>query len=579
MDPGVYALKSDNSGIVVGGNFSSAGGVLASNICRWDGTAWSTIGPGLLGPVLSLAMHPQLGLCAGGGTSFYDNPYIAHWDGVSWSYFPGLPLGLNNGITTLFVYQGDLYSSGPYAYFPLARWDGTDWRRVEGPFYPTFFPWLQPFAERNGKLLLAGRLNNVMSPPPDAGSAHYGIAEFDGQQWRILGAGLHGSEVVRSLAVLGDDVIAGGHFSREVHVPGNNELVARWNGQIWSPLDGGHAFYCSSCATLALATDSSSRIYLGGSFNPLYVVGTNWWTPDGAPVGVRAITTDSAYVYAGGDFGILRWDGTNWLPPGGGIFGTVYSLAARGSELFAGGNFTNAGGLTITNIARWDGANWQSLGAGLSDSVYALAFRGANLIAGGAFTNAGEVPLACIGSWDGMRWTSLGSGLTDGLATDFNFHPVQTAVNALSVSPEGLIYAAGNFTNADFKAANFIAYWDGGSWEPLGSGLDQVAYALASKGEDLYVGGDFAHAGGKPSSRIALWHGDASLLRPRLHVETSNGQAVVSWSTSATGFVLEASQELLSGSWSEISSTVAGGENRATNSMTGSSRFYRLHKQ
>ena len=64
-------------------------------------------------------------------------------------------------------------------------------------------------------------------------------------------------------------------------------------------------------------------------------------------------------------------------------------------------------------------------------------------------------------------------------------------------------------------AANYIARWDGGEWQPLGSGLDDWAIALAA-GVDgsLYVGGAFTAAGGKPSSRIARWTG--AILRPAI---------------------------------------------------------------
>jgi hypothetical protein len=93
--------------------------------------------------------------------------------------------------------------------------------------------------------------------------------------------------------------------------------------------------------------------------------------------------------YAGGVLvsGIAKWDGTSWSALSG-PFATgvgsglgVYSLAVfddgTGPALYAGGDFTTAGGVTVNNIARWDGSSWSALsgpsGTGIDDTVYALA--------------------------------------------------------------------------------------------------------------------------------------------------------------------------------------------------------------
>jgi len=45
--------------------------------------------------------------------------------------------------------------------------------------------------------------------------------------------------------------------------------------------------------------------------------------------------------------------------------GTVFALATMGNNLYAGGSFTNMGGVPATRIAKWDGANWSALGTGV----------------------------------------------------------------------------------------------------------------------------------------------------------------------------------------------------------------------
>src|SRR5262249_22910409 len=115
--------------------------------------------------------------------------------------------------------------------------------------------------------------------------------------------------------------------------------------------------------------------------------------PDGQ-VGA-AVVDGSGNLYIGGDFivafdvganGIAKLDGTRWSALGSGLTGsspnvpTVWALAVVGSNLYAGGNFTNAGGVAATNIAKWNGSSWSALGSGMAGgSVYALAASGSDL--------------------------------------------------------------------------------------------------------------------------------------------------------------------------------------------------------
>jgi len=45
--------------------------------------------------------------------------------------------------------------------------------------------------------------------------------------------------------------------------------------------------------------------------------------------------------------------------------------------------------------------------------------------------------------------------------------------------------------------------WDGTSWTEVGSTTDRTIYALATLGDELYVGGVFSVAGGKASGNLA----------------------------------------------------------------------------
>ena len=124
-----------NGDLVAGGAFTSAGGVTASRIARWDGTSWSALGSGTNGVVNALRTLPNGDLVAcgqftlAGGVS--GTTGIARWDGTSWS---ALGVGMNNwvyAVTTLpngdLVAGGDFTSAGGVSASSIARWDGTSW--------------------------------------------------------------------------------------------------------------------------------------------------------------------------------------------------------------------------------------------------------------------------------------------------------------------------------------------------------------------------------------------------------------------------------------------------------------------
>lgn len=136
---------------------------------------------------------------------------------------------------------------------------------------------------------------------------------------------------------------------------------------------------------------------------------------------------------------------STYLAMGAGLNDTVYALTpwdrdADGEdfeeELVAGGAFTASGGTTLNRIASW-GPGWGALGTGMNDEVRVLAQfiddecaipTIPNLYAGGDFTNAGGTPAqriaqyqfnAFLGDWE---WLALGTGSTDTVLALQNFN-------------------------------------------------------------------------------------------------------------------------------------------------------------
>jgi hypothetical protein len=248
-------------------------------------------------------------------------------------------------------------------------------------------------------------------------------------------------------------------------------------------------------------------------FAPLAAPGDESWADNfvlpGTRGAVSALALDgNGKLYAGGEFTtaggvsanrIAMWDGSSWSALGSGMNSYVSALALDGSgRLYAGGWFTTAGGVSANFIAIWDGSSWSALGSGMNGRVFALALDGSGkLYAGGWFTTAGGVSANHIAMWDGSSWSALGSGMG---GTDY------TDVYTLALDGSGKLYAGGYFTTAGSVSANSIAIWDGNNWSALGSGVDGDVHALALEGSGkLYAGGGFITAGGKPSFYIARW--------------------------------------------------------------------------
>ncbi|MDP9136073.1 MAG: hypothetical protein M3N56_14740 [Actinomycetota bacterium] len=172
-------------------------------------------------------------------------------------------------------------------------------------------------------------------------------------------------------------------------VPARDRLsaskIASWDGAAWSAVGGG---VDQHVLALAVHDDGSgAALHAGGLF-----------------------TMAGGFSFSG-SYGIASWNGTGWTALGGGVTGTVIALASvyegSGPVLYAGGEFSAAGGSPASRIARWDGTSWSALGSGLSSSARTLAAYddgtggGRDLYVGGWFASAGDVPSLRIAEWLG----------------------------------------------------------------------------------------------------------------------------------------------------------------------------------
>jgi hypothetical protein len=214
----------------------------------------------------------------------------------------------------------------------------------------------------------------------------------------------------------------------------------------------------------------------------------------------------------------------------GGSFGTgVNSIEVIGTDVFAAGFFTSAGGNSAARIARWNTTTntWSSLGSGLSGGSLPYAFKieefNGGIVVVGLFTSAGGNAVSNIAFWNGS-WSSnnFGGGLVGGEGL------------SLAVNGNNLI-VGGNFTTAGGISANRIAQWNSSTstWSSFGSGMNDRVYDIYIRGSGIYAAGDFTQAGGNTANRIALWNGSSwsslgtGLSNSTRGISASNGNLFV----------------------------------------------------
>jgi hypothetical protein len=202
----------DGSGraLYVGGSFSTAGGVEASCLARWNGKRWSRLADEL--------SPTSWGSFAVWALEVFD-------DGRG----GGPALYAGGGFTT----------TGVEAANSIAKWDGTRWSPLgSGVEAGYFVRELAVFDDGRGggpALHVGGTFRTI------SGVAASSIAKWDGRSWSPLGAGTDGQ--IHAMAVLDDGsgrgpaLYVAGDFTTAGGVVVND--VARWDGTRWSALGSG----------------------------------------------------------------------------------------------------------------------------------------------------------------------------------------------------------------------------------------------------------------------------------------------------------------------------------------------------
>lgn len=505
IDGRIESLRvfDDGSGpaLYYGGAFATTGALATPGVGRWDGSAFSTVGTGLVGTVRALEVFDD-----GNGAALYAagrfdvagqlDQGLARWNGATWS---GLGTAGGGEAYALEVHDdgsgaslyvgGDFTSLGGVETNGLGKWNGQSWSALGSGFDGTVRA-VRSFDDGSGPALYAGGEFATAG-----GVAAFLAARWDGGGWSdvatdfidFAGTGIHALEVYDDGR--GPRLYALGYFVQTGPTPARH--IAAWDGTSWKPEAAGGQVDGPVEAMAVANLGNGPGLYVAGRF-------TN----------VGGLTQFNH---------VTRWDGRQHerLPAAPssshgtnrGIFALATHDDGTGTALYAGGAFTTAGGLPASHVARWNGSSWSTVGAGLDEKVLALAAfddgGGPRLFAGGSFDHTDGAPAPRIACWDGASWSRVGTGF-DG------------DVLCLVVHDDGsgpALFAGGEFVQAGAVATSHVARWRGAAtgWEPLGSGTDGTVRALAvhddGTGAALWVGGDFATAGGLSSPHVARWDG------------------------------------------------------------------------
>lgn len=333
---------------------------------------------------------------------------------------------------------------------------------------------------------------------------------------------------IYTFAVSGSSIYAGGWFDTAGGVTAHG--IARYDtvAGTWHALGQGlrksTGVFCPCPPQVdSIAIDSGGNVYVGGFFD-------------------QAVNSDGSIVAAAG---VAKWNGSTWSALGSGLSldngspPAVTAMVASGTDIYVGGQFDKAGGITVKSIAKWNGSAWSALGGGLTRPttppdppgartafVWSLSVQGSNLYIAGNFDNT---PTDHITRWDGSAYQAVGpvaSGLSylvgmafvgsDLYVSDEGNSPGTPAtIRRLSggtwqdVTPVGLGFSDGRtdlmshggklYTLTQYYQDGRVGVYDGVTWRLLGGSpltdlpgfsVGQV-WALAFIGADTYVGGSF----------------------------------------------------------------------------------------
>lgn len=339
---------------------------------------WQTVGnaPGWIVNAFSYDSINNL-LYVAGGTFNIGGVYgTAKWDGSQWS---AVGNGVSGGQAFAIKYFNDsVYLGGLYSYHRVSKLHNNAWvtlgQGVCIEYDGGCLPGVQCFEVYNGELYIGGEFKNICNQPccNNTTDVANGIVRWDGFTLNQVGNPpgvqplLTFGTCIKTMKAYNGYLYVGGYFSGAGGMP--SWSLARWDGTNWSSVT---TQILNMINSMVIKDD---YIYMGGISGVVERLNLNTLVLD--------------------TFGILN------------NHASVYAIAIYNDDIvIAGRNITTVNGLAIKNIARWNGSSWSSFGTGVTDfpsddgSINALEVIGCDLYVGGHFNDAGGLTVNSVAKW------------------------------------------------------------------------------------------------------------------------------------------------------------------------------------
>ncbi|HLP85538.1 MAG TPA: hypothetical protein VK157_14410 [Phycisphaerales bacterium] len=507
-------VKHPLGGVIVWGNFTSAGDVPVSYVARWNGQVWSAVGSGLtaapfevhtgssvvmaltasgimgLGAggwtplpastisfVQAIAVGPQDSVVAAGAAGAQFTPTVARFNGTTWNELPGFGSVLTGSIGSFnsvgVTSDGNVYASWEFAFLTPASatigyWNGNSWSYRSATPVREFVP------------MFSGQMASISS-----GSKVNGALTNIGYYW--------------STSRLTQGVAESLSFNEFVYAPGDPTPPFSLNGI--AQLPDGRLMVAGNIPAIGGAATDDVAVF-GVSWNAAIDPGSaiNGTVHDFLRLSPSDTLVVGALRSAGAQTtrNIATWNGTtfareNDAPP---LESALCVIMSPTSNPVVGGvgsdTYTRVGG-AWTRMGSGDLSIYNGSGGSRDGTVYALAYRqNGTLVAAGDFgygappfgggRNFGNVAQLIAGQWSFMA------------------QGVPYTVYSLLRLPSGDILAGG----AEIRRWNGTAWSSFATLAPAGSSVRVMR--LLSNG-DLVVGGDFTAINGVAARSIARWNG------------------------------------------------------------------------
>jgi hypothetical protein len=432
-------------------------------------------------------------------------------DDVHWDPQFGVP-GTTNSIAAIALNDGNIYASGFGSTSPTLKYfDGGQWNTIalftNSPGAATVYD----MAFAGNTLYAAGAFNRVNGIPVN------GLAQWNGSTWSGVG---FNTGTVLSLAVSGANLYVGGLFTNLDSSGVIMTNIGMWDGGAWHALGDGLGL--PNTAIVRSLAVSGGLVYAGGLFtnsgsqiiSNVAVWNGSTWSGLGAGVNnsVNAVAASGGNVYVGGNLSqaggvpvnfIAQWNGSSWSALGSGLSGAASGIGIFNNLVCVAGGFATAGGVTVSNFAIWNGSAWSAAGIGLSASANRVVGTSSNVFVGGTFALANGVFVEGITSWDGTQFTAYG--------TPGRMNGIDGFVNALASDGTNW-YAGGQYAATGLMTNIDIARFDGADWHSMGSGVVQSSgltevLSMAATNGQVYIGGSFTYVGNAVCENVGRWDG------------------------------------------------------------------------